>query len=329
MACQFPGPVPPDPPSEWVWPPAPEAARIRYVTGISGPHDLGIGTGVWQRFYRYLAGRQQPVLVAPFTVRVDDQGRIYTVDSFLRKIHRFDPGARKYLLFPRENELLSPVDLAVDTAGGRIYVTDSRQGVVKIYSLAGESMGREIGKAVLERPTGIALNPVSGELLVVDTRKSLIYRFNPGNGQLLGTMGSPGTGPGMLHFPTHIGIDAGGAVYVTDAMNFRIQVYSDQGRILGGFGQAGDGRGRFARPRGVAVDSRGRIYVVDALFDNIQIFDRQFRLLMALGRPGQAPGQFWLPAGIHIDARDRIYVADTYNKRIQIFELLASQDNQP
>ncbi len=329
-ACQRPGMLPPAPTPEIVWPPPPAQARIRYIAGITGPSDLGIQAGFIDRIFRYLAGKKQGVLVAPFSVTTDAQGRIYVVDSFLRKVHLFDLPAGKYRLIPTDiSDLLTPVAVAVDPVTGNIYVSDSQQAVVKIFDLKGRKAIGELGRDILTRPTGIAIHPVTSELLVVDTRQNTIYRFDLAQGRMLGTLGDAGTDHDPLHFPTHLFAAGDGKVYVTDAMNFRVQVYSGDGRLLGSFGKAGDGRGRFSRPRGVAADNLGRIYVADALFDNIQIFDAQYRLLLALGHPGQGPGEFWLPAGLHIDAKNRIYVADTYNKRIQIFELIKPQELQP
>ena len=54
--------------------------------------------------------------------------------------------------------------------------------------------------------------------------------------------------------------------YVSDAMNFRIQVLNSAGEVISSFGETGDATGYLARPKGVATDSYGNIYVVDALF---------------------------------------------------------------
>jgi DNA-binding beta-propeller fold protein YncE len=125
----------------------------------------------------------------------------------------------------------------------------------------------------------------------------------------------------MFNFPTHLWADAKGKLYVSDTLNYRVQVFAN-GEFLGAFGQQGDRPGYFAHSCGIATDSFGNIYVTDRQFENVQIFNPQGEILMAFGQEGTAPGQFWLPAGIFIDSRNRIYVADSFNKRIQIFELL-------
>ena len=307
-----------------IWPDPPEIARIQYITEIHDPVDLQITTGFWERFWNYLTGRSAPELVAPFGVALDDSGRLYVADTFLKRIQLFDPQQGKTHLFPPEDEpMSSPIDIAVNNEGDRIFVSDSQEGLIRIFRRNGNSCpepAAEIGNHLLKRPTGITFSRVTGELLVVDTELAAIFRFDPQSLRPLGRFGTFGIAPGEFNRPTGVCTDLDGHIIVTDALNFRVQVFTATGTFLHSFGSAGDGPGHFARPRGVATDSDNNIYVVDALFDNIQIFDHDGRLLLAFGSPGHAPGQFWLPAGIYIDSRDRIHVADFYNKRVQIFQ---------
>ena len=114
-----------------------------------------------------------------------------------------------------------------------------------------------------------------------------------------------------------------GALYVTDAMNYRIEIFNSSGKFKTLFGHHGDGSGDFAMPKGVAVDSNGIIYVVDSLFDNIQLFDNKGDFFLTVGSRGIGQAEFWLPSGIFIDRSDRLYVCDTYNHRIQVFDIIS------
>jgi DNA-binding beta-propeller fold protein YncE len=312
---------PPDP--DIVWPPAPEIPRIRFINAVSKPQDLHIKRGVFKKFFDYLTGKTAVSMIAPYSVETDSAGRLYTVDTFLRTVLVFDVEDNAYYPFSSENsKLMSPIDLAIDEKRGTTYVSDSQGGVVKIFQDRGKKWVAEIGKGVLQRPTGIAVNPDTSELIVVDTKLATIFRYDLNNHQLKGQFAGRGSADGQLNYPTHVCVTGDGNIFVTDALNFRIQVFSAEGKFLKKFGSAGDNPGYLARPRGVAVDSDGNIYVVDGLFDNVQMFDKDFRLLMAFGSPGNGYGQFWLPAGIYTDPNDTIYVSDNYNKRIQIFQYL-------
>ncbi len=322
--------TPPRPPlPELIWPQPPEVPRISLENVLSRPRDMGIEEGAFQGFLRYLSGRPEPALVSPHGLAVDAQGRIYVVDAYLKKVHVFDRGAARHVLWPAAAggaDLVSPIGIAVDERRGRVYVSDSAQALVRVFARdSGEPLG-EMRSGGMGRPTGVAVNTVTDELLVVDTVNAVVLRFALADQRLLGFIGSEGIDAGRFHAPTHIAVSRSGEIIVTDSLNFRIQVFSAKGVFVRSFGAPGDSPGYFSRPRGVAVDSDGNIYVVDALFDNVQVFDQDGRLLMAFGEPGGEPGEFWLPSGIAIDGHDRIYVADSYNKRVQVFRYLKNAE---
>jgi DNA-binding beta-propeller fold protein YncE len=306
-----------------VWPKPPEIPRIRFVAAVSKPENLQIRPGVFRRFFDYLIGKTEVPMVAPYGVVTDSAGRLYVVDTFLRTVHVFDAKGSAYYLFPSDKaNFVSPIDIALENASGRIFVSDSKEAVVKIFTDAGKNFAGEIGKGIFGRPTGIAVNEKTSELLVVDTLNACVFRIDLVDGKLKGKFGSSGKAEGQLNFPTNICVNSDGIIFASDSLNFRIQEFTPEGKFLRTFGSIGTGPGHFSRPKGVAVDSDGNIYVVDSLFDNVQIFDRESRLLMAFGRPGNGYGEFWLPTGIFIDQNDRIYVSDSYNKRVQVFQYL-------
>jgi DNA-binding beta-propeller fold protein YncE len=306
-----------------LWPEPPEIPRISFVNAISRPEEMGIESGVFRNFFRYLAGKADTPLVNPHGVTADPEGRLYVVDHFLRKIHVYDPGGKRYSAFPgKEAALVSPIGIAVDDKRGRIYVSDSAGGVVRIFAREGWKPAGEIRGGEMGRPTGVAIHAANDELLVLDTLHSGILRFSLADHRLKGIIGREGNAEGTFHSPTHIAVSRAGNILVTDSLNYRVQIFTPGGRFLRGFGAAGDGPGYFSRPKGVAADSDENIYVVDALFGNVQVFDKEGRLLMAFGKPGHGFGEFWLPSGIFIDGRDRVFVSDSYNKRVQIFQYM-------
>src|SRR5205085_12455293 len=70
-------------------------------------------------------------------------------------------------------------------------------------------------------PRSIAIAP-DGSLWVSDTgNKRLIHYTN--SGQLLGTLGSAGSGPGQFNEQVGIAFDATGSLYVADTWNGRVQ----------------------------------------------------------------------------------------------------------
>ena len=309
--------------SERYWPDPPEKKRIQFLNTISTPGDLNIHPGLLKRVFRYIGGIQEVPIVSPYGVTRDSDGRIYVVDTFLRQVHIFDAGANRHIVFPSDGTTLtSPIGIAVDDNSGFIYITDSKEGVVKVYKDHGREFAMEFGGGLFTRPTGVAINRRTDELLVVDTLQARIYRFDLSSRAQKGMFGGSGDTAGRFHYPTNISVTSTGNIIVSDSLNFCVQVFSPDGRYLFKIGQMGNSPGTFSRPKGVASDSDGNIYVVDALFDNVQMFDGQGRLLMAFGEHGGGIGAFQLPTGIFIDRHDAIYVSDSSNQRIQVFKYL-------
>ena len=176
-----------------LWPEPPEIPRIHFVNAISRPEDMGIANGVFRNFFRYLAGKVDTPMVNPHGVTVDAEGRVYVVDYFLRKIHVFDPKGKRYSAFPEKKDaLLSPIGIAVDDKRGRIYVSDSAAGAVKVFTKDGGKPAGEIRGGEMGRPTGVAIHEAKDELLVVDTIHSGILRFSLADHRLKGIIGREG-----------------------------------------------------------------------------------------------------------------------------------------
>jgi sugar lactone lactonase YvrE len=303
------------------WPPAPQAARISYQYSLTTPGDANIGNGFLNRTWKFIKGSEPDTLAKPQGIHVDISGRLYVVDTQQRRIHVFDSRNSRYFWFPEKPpaDFEFPVDVTADGTG-RVYVSDASTKVVHVFEMYGREYLEAIGADQLKRPTGLAIRPESNELLVVDTLASSLVVFDTRDFSVKARAGRDGLQSDALHFPTNIALAPDGTVYVTDALNFRIQSLKSDLVFDGHFGEAGDSPGFFSRPKGVAVDSDHNIYVVDALFDNVQIFNKDGELLMAFGTSGQGPGEFWLPNGIFIDSNDVIYVADSYNSRVQVFQ---------
>lgn len=315
-----------EPMPDIIWPKPPEVPRILLVNSFSRPEDLNLKDSALKKMFSFFGGEKEKAIVKPYGIGTDSAGRYFVVDTFSKNVHVFDTGNMNYYTFPGEDTSFgSPIDIAVGK-DGRVFVSDSKKAVVKQFRDYGKTFVGDTGKGILGRPTGIAINMKTNELLVVDTFNSRVVRYDINNLEFRGTIGGSGDREGMFHFPTNIFVSGDGYIFVSDSLNFRIQIFSPDGKFLNAFGKAGNSPGFFSRPRGVAVDSDGNIYVVDALFDNVQVFNMEGKLLMDFGGPGYGYGEFWLPSGIFIDDKDRIFVSDTYNKRIQVFQYLKKGD---
>lgn len=321
LAACAPAPIKPEDELPPIWPDEIDAPpRVTFVKSFSRPEEFGIAKGIFQRLADALFGASESRLIRPMAVVAVD-GVVYVADPGAKGVHRFDPATEDYALIAAEGDvgLPSPVGLALGKAG-EVYVTDSELAQVLIIR-PGAKVAVPLALPPMSQPTGIAFDPSTGRLIVVDTTEHRVKIFNP-DGTLHHSFGQRGVGEGEFNYPTLLWRDAQGKLYVTDSLNFRVQTFDAQGQFLRQFGQLGDGSGDNMRQKGVATDSYGHVYIVDALFNAIQIFDFRGQLLLSLGSLGSDRGEFWLPVGIFIGADDMIYIADSYNQRIQILRYI-------
>ncbi len=303
------------------WPGPPETARIHYIGQLRTDKDLKPSRSFVQGLSEKIFG-QDPSrsMLTPYAVCTDSHNRIFICDSNAQTVHAYDLDTRKYEQFKPdapEAQFAQPVGITYDSLD-RILVSDSAAGTIFIFDSNGKYLGT-MGESELSKPTGLAFDPATNQLLVADVGTHQILAFSL-DGQLLQRVGRRGTQLGEFNFPTNVAIGHDGAMYVSDTLNFRVQVFDQNLKPLRQIGQKGDLPGYFSHPKGLALDSDDHLYVLDSHFESVQIFDPQGKLLLSFGEEGTGPGQFWLPTGIYIDADDRIWIADSYNQRVQVFQ---------
>ncbi|MBI2386919.1 MAG: hypothetical protein HYV14_13080 [Elusimicrobia bacterium] len=305
------------------WPPAPQAARLRFAGEIAGPRVAG--TGKIGRFLRVLIGLDKAGevaadrLVKPTGLFVSS-GTVFVADPGMRGVLRYEEASGRGEWWPRgvDAKLPSPVSVA-GTPDGRLLVLDSQLGKVLILDGEGKVKGELEGDPEgMGRPAALTVS--ANRIYVSDAKKHRVSVYGI-DGTFLQAFGRRGSKPGEFNFPTYMSFDeTTDRLWVTDSGNFRLQWFTPDGRFGGFIGENGNRPGYLARPRGAAVDSDGHVFVVDAAFEAFQVFDDKKNFLLFVGRAGAGPGQFSMPGGVFIDGRDRVYVADTQNARVQVFQ---------
>jgi DNA-binding beta-propeller fold protein YncE len=313
-----------------VWPDPPEKPRIRFVTAFRTGDDLD--TSGWANFRRSLFGNSSVTMGQPMGVAPSDDGkRVYVADYGLSQVLVVDLDQKSMRVFAPNEGLLRPFGIAVGP-DERVLVADSAAKAVLVFDRSGKRVA-SFGRDELERPTGLAVDRSRGVVYVVDSsshasnkHRVLAYDLEGHKLRELGPRDGPagrGNADGQFFFPSYVAVDQSGMVYVSDTMNFRIQVFGPDGKFVRKFGESGDGPGTFQRLKGLAFDAFGNLYAVDGGHANVQIFNRDFRVLMFFGGAANKLEYFDVPSGIAIDPRrNRIYVCNEYLARINVYELI-------
>ncbi|MEN8146984.1 MAG: 6-bladed beta-propeller, partial [Campylobacterota bacterium] len=202
-----------------VWPTAPDPAKIEFVAMITKAEDLKIEKGFFSKIWDFVAGNEERILVKPFGLYADDEGRVFVTDTAAKALFFFDPKNNKTEIIEgsKKKSFQSPMDIAGDDRGN-IYVSDSVLATIFVFDAKGEFL-REIGSShKLHRPTGIAVNKTLERLYVVDSLVSQIKVFSL-KGKFIKTIGNYGADKGEFNRPTFLTIDDEGTLYVSDTMN--------------------------------------------------------------------------------------------------------------
>ena len=257
-------------------------------------------------------------------VAVDSKDNVYV----------FNRGTQPMVVFDRDGNFLrawggDTFTLAHGVSVGpddSIYCADSGDHTVRKMSPEGEvllTLGTKDEPAPpmsgrpLCRPTHLAVDRRNGDLFVSDGYSNArVHHYTP-DGELVGSWGESGTGPGQMNIVHNIAIDDEGWIYVADRENRRIQVFDTEGNLEAQWAN-------LSRAATVCVDHQGLVYVGEYyagigsnvlgtdLGPRVTIFDTQGNVQAKLGREsyGDQPGRFYAPHGMSVDSRGDIYVAE-------------------
>jgi DNA-binding beta-propeller fold protein YncE len=258
-----------------------------------GEHPLMIFT----REGTFLGSWGEGLFVRPHGLWIGPDESVYCTDDLDHTVRKFSPD-------------------------GRLVLTLGASGKPSDTGVTGNDF-RTIVRAAppFHYPTNLAVSP-EGDLYITDGYgNARVHKFTA-DGQLLFSLGEPGTGPGQFRLPHGIAVNQQGTVYVADRENSRIQLFSPDGKYLSEWTDV-------ARPCQVFIDSVGNVYVAelgfhagmwpgttapsaDAPGGRVSIFDRNGVLTARWGggRNPCAPGDFFAPHGIWVDGHGDLYVAE-------------------
>ncbi len=210
--------------------------------------------------------------VSPVGVDVASNGDVLVADSELRRVIRLDKQGKPKATFGFE-DLERPTGLAIDTKTGRVFVADTAEHNIKVFSDAGklEQVIGQVGTKPGEFNAPTHLSFVNGRLYVTDTFNARVQVLDS-DGNFLRSVGSRGLYLGNLVRPKGVTADSTGNIYIIESFHDYLLVYDKDARFLLPIGGTGTGIGQFYLPAGVWSDARDRIYVADMYNGRVEVF---------------------------------------------------------
>lgn len=186
-------------------------------------------------------------------------------------------------------ELYEPKAVAVST-NGTIYISDTQNHRVQVWTQSGANFGYiatmgttgdySSNNSKFYFPSSISLD-ASGKIYVADWGNARVQVWtqsgtNFGYFATMNTISVAGTSTVMLGNPLGVTVSSDNKIYVSDANNSRIQVWTQSGSNFGYFstiGKNGTGPDEMFYPTGVFVDANNKLYVAENYGHRINIFD--------------------------------------------------------
>lgn len=308
-----------------LYPPAPNAPKIQYLTSFSGPDDLAEKKDAFASFILGTDSKDYTGVTKPYGVSIKN-GIIYLVDIRSSGFATFDLKQKKFDMIQGsfDSRMIKPINIFVDDENNK-YIADIKRNVVVVLDKDNQFL-KTIGGDELAEPTDVLLT--DGKVFVTDTKHHAIHVYDENTAELLYSIDNKEEQMvGLLYYPTNIALSPDNHLYVSATMNFNIQEFTLEGKYIRSIGKVGNKLGNFTRPKGIAIDRENNIYVVDASFQNVQIFNKNAELLMFFGEPGGQPHNINAPTKVFIDY-DNISYFQKYAKpgfEIEYLILVTSQ----
>lgn len=266
---------------------------------------------VWGR-----RGVQPGDFVRPRAIAIDKDDLIFLVD-FTARIQVYD----------REGVFLDhcwttpdyrngrPSGLSIDR-DGNLLVSDSHYHCVRVYQQDGTEL-RVLGKDLDLGYISDAVQDEDGFFYLAEFGdKNRITKLDV-KGNLVHQWGNTGSGKGEFARPRALVLGPDQLLYVADACNHRIQVFTREGEFVRSFGESGSEMGQLSYPYDLAFAPTGELYVVEYDNHRVQKFTKEGRSLGCWGGPGRSAGKLHNPWALAVDSQGRVHVVDTENHRVQ------------
>jgi DNA-binding beta-propeller fold protein YncE len=265
-------------------------------------------------------GRMRP-LIYPRGIAYAPKTDEYFVVDRMARIQRISGDGRfiNEWLTP-EQQQGRPVGITVGP-DGNLYVPDTHYHRILVYTPDGKELrrwgsnGTEPGQFIY--PTDIAFDS-AGRIFVSEYGDHDRIQVFDAQAHFLFQFGEFGQHDGQFSRPQSMVIDKD-LLYVTDACNHRIVVFTTDGKFVRNIGTAGSEPGQFRFPYGLDDDGQGNLLVTEFGNNRVQKISKSTgRSLWTWGTTGRAEGELAYPWAAVVNNRHRVVIVDSGNNRLQI-----------
>jgi len=268
-------------------------------------------------------GVQGGEFVKPRAIAIDKDDRIFIVD-YTARIQAFDRQGKflgiSFTTPDYRNGRPSGLGIGRD---GNLLVCDSHYNCLRIYTpegkpvrVLGGKLGTEPGQ--LGYVSDVVQDQAGNFYLSEFGETERISKFDEA-GKFLQCWGGPGSEPGQFAHIRALALGPDGLLYVADACNHRIQVFTLEGKLVRRWGTSGSGPGELQYPYDLAFapGTEAILYVVEYGNHRVQKFTTEGQSLGVWGGPGRTPGRLASPWALAVDSRGKVFVLDSENDRVQ------------
>jgi hypothetical protein len=199
-------------------------------------------------------------------------------------------------------------DIAVHD--GRVYVADSGNRVVHVFTTAGVHVSDlGAGDVGVGQPRAVDVAPDGTVYVAGDWRT--VYKFpvdGPREVFLGSSCGTPK--PGDVCDPYGIEVTADGTVYIADRTWDVVQSFTADGEYRATYGTAEPVPFFTGGSKGLAVDAQGRVFTVGNREDTIEVYSPTGKLETTITSDTTHPWTPGLPGAIALDDDGRVYLVN-------------------
>ena len=216
-----------------------------------------------------------------------------------------------------EGTLHGPESVFVDDKRGEIWVADTRNNLIGVFSNDGMPLYAFGSRKHLREPRQVQVD-ANGRVLVLEQDRTRIRTFNY-RGIYLGDLVPAGFPEKGQIAAFALGPDS--TLWIGETNNGEILLYDYPSmRLRRRFGSKGEEEGQFRSIASIAVDDK-YVVVIDHTGIAVQIFNHRGDFIRGWGQHAMGGANFSLPRGGAIDAKQRIVVTDSLRHDIKYFDL--------